>query len=72
MKNKKSGGQRRPPPKGVSKMIVNSGDCSAEWLAKTLDIPWFGDIAVVFRPDDQDIMIIEYDANGRRKERFLS
>lgn len=53
-------------------MIIDSGDCSAEWLAKTLDIPWFGDIAVVFRPETCDIMIIQYDGEGRRKERMWS
>lgn len=74
MKTKKSGGRLRPPltdGKGVS-LIIDSGDCSAEWLAKTLDIPWFGDVAVVYRSSTHDIMIIQYDASGRRKERYLS
>lgn len=46
-------------------MIVPSGKCGAEWLAKVLNRPWFGgDLAVLFDPKTKDVKPVRFDSLG--------
>ena len=36
-------------------LIVRSGECRADWLYRSLTVPWFGDLAVVWDERRRDV-----------------
>ena len=54
-------------------VIMQSGQCSTEWLAACLSRPWFGgDLAVLFDPKTKDIVPVRFDHWGNGTNGGLS